>query len=48
MVNKKIKYKNAIKGKNDFYSLTLTLEWSIRNKISTQWSIGKLKFYDDQ
>jgi hypothetical protein len=45
MVNRKIKHKNAAKGKNDICSLTLILEWSIRNKISTQLSIGKLNFF---
>jgi hypothetical protein len=36
MVNKKVKHKNATKGKNDICSSTLILGWLIRNKISTQ------------
>jgi hypothetical protein len=36
MVNKKVKHKNAAKGKNDICSSTLILGWLIRNKISTQ------------
>jgi hypothetical protein len=33
MINKKAKHKNVATGKNDIFSLTLTLGWPIRNKI---------------
>jgi hypothetical protein len=45
MVNKKVKQKNAGRSKIDICSLNLTLGWSIRNKISTQWPTGKLNFF---
>jgi hypothetical protein len=45
MVNKKVKDKNAARGKNDICSPTSTLGWPIRNKISIQWPIGKLNFF---
>jgi hypothetical protein len=48
MVSKKVKHKNAARGKNDICSPTLKLGWSIKNKISTQWPIGKLKFFYGQ
>jgi hypothetical protein len=48
MINKKVKHKNAVKDKNDICSLTLTLGWSIRNKILTQWLIVKLKVFYGQ
>jgi hypothetical protein len=44
MVNRKVKHKNAVRGKSDICSLTLTLGWSIKNTILIQWSIGKLNF----
>jgi hypothetical protein len=48
MVNNKVKHKNAARGKNDICFPTLTLAWTIRNKISTQWLIGKLNFFYGQ
>jgi hypothetical protein len=36
MVNRKVKHKNVVRGKNDNCSPTLTLGCPIRNKISTQ------------
>jgi hypothetical protein len=36
MVNKKVKHKNTIMGKNDICSPTLIIRLSIRNIISTQ------------
>jgi hypothetical protein len=48
MVNRKVKHKNIVRGKNGICSSTFTLGCSIRNKISTQWPIGKLDFLDGQ
>jgi hypothetical protein len=45
MVNKKVKHKIIARGKNDIYSSTLILGWTIRNKILTQWPIEKLDFF---
>jgi hypothetical protein len=36
MANRIIRNKTIMRGKSDFCSPSLTLEWSIRNKISTQ------------
>jgi ABC-type tungstate transport system substrate-binding protein len=48
MVNRKVKHKNVVRGKNGICCPTLTLGCSIRNKISTQRPIGKLNFLDGQ
>jgi hypothetical protein len=46
MVNKKAKHKIAGTSKNDICCPTLTIGSSIRNIISTQWLIWKLKNFD--
>jgi hypothetical protein len=43
-VNKKVKHKNAARGKNDICFPTLI---PISNKISIQWPIGNLNFFMD-
>jgi hypothetical protein len=32
IVNKKVKHKNVVRSKNNIYSLTLILGWSIKKK----------------
>jgi hypothetical protein len=48
MANRIVSHKTVIGGKRDFCSPSLTLGWSIKNKNSTQWSIGKLEIFYDQ